>query len=128
MIASHCLPEVAHYPPFSRNRLVGNLRKVLPDPNKISPHAKPRGSTRSVKTSWGPLIVIAASSALLIVLVLVGLGWSAASERDQLVNNFGEPEPKAIVAPKRPMPPAPPPPPPRPERVQPRTGLNLDKQ
>jgi len=105
------------------------VRKVLPDPNKVSPHAKPRGSTRSVKTSWGPLIVIAASSALLIVLVLVGLGWSATSERDQLVANFGEPEPKPVVAPKRPLPPpVPAPPPPRPERVQPRTGLNLDKQ
>ena len=55
------------------------LRKVLPDPAKVSPHAKPKGSTRSVKTGWGPLIVIAASSAALIVIVVVGLGWAASS-------------------------------------------------
>jgi len=104
------------------------LRKVLPDPNKVSPHAKPKGSTRSVKTSWGPLIVIAASSALLIVLVVVGLGWSASSERDELIAQFGEPEPKpkSVVVP--PAPPAPERPAARPVRPEPRTGLNLDKQ
>lgn len=100
------------------------VRKVLPDPSKVSPHAKARGSTRSVKTSWGPLIVIAASSALLIVLVLVGLGWSAATERDRLVASFGEVEEKPVVSAPRPAPV----PPTRPERATPRTGLNLDKR
>jgi type VI secretion system protein ImpK len=73
-----------------------NLRKVLPDPSKVSPHAKPKGSTRSVKTGWGPLIVIAASSALLILIVLVGLGWSASSEQDELVEQLGRPERGAV--------------------------------
>ena len=70
------------------------VRRVLPDPNKVSPHAKPKGTTRSVKTGWGPLIVIAASSAVLIILVLVGLGWSASSERDRLVEQLGQQEPR----------------------------------
>jgi len=73
------------------------LRKVLPDPNKVSPHAKPQGSTRSVKTGWGPLIVIAASSAVLIVIVLVGLGWSASSERDGLVEQLGRQELRPVT-------------------------------
>jgi type VI secretion system protein ImpK len=72
------------------------LRKVLPDPAKVSPHAKPRGSTRSVKTGWGPLIVTAASSLALVALVLVGLGWSASSERDQLVEALGQREPQSL--------------------------------
>jgi type VI secretion system protein ImpK len=102
------------------------VRRVLPDPGKVSPHAKATGSTRSVRTSYGPLIVIAASSVLLIALVLGGLGWSVASERDRLVESFDETEVKPVVV--APRPPAPPPPQPRPERAQPRTGLNLDKQ
>lgn len=99
------------------------LRKALPDPNKVSPHAKPKGSTRSVKTSWGPLIVIAASSVLLIVLVLVGLGWSALSERDELIASFAEPQRPAVVAP-----PPRPEPPPAARPAPGRTGLNLDKR
>jgi type VI secretion system protein ImpK len=71
------------------------LRKVLPDPVKVSPHAKPKGSTRSVKTGWGPLIIIAASSLLLILIVLVGLGWSASSERDELVERLRQPDPRS---------------------------------
>jgi type VI secretion system protein ImpK len=81
-----------------------NLRKVLPDPSKVSPHAKPQGSTRSVKTGWGPLIVIAASSVLLILIVLVGLGWSASSERDELVEQLGRPEAPGVVSLVRPRP------------------------
>ncbi len=65
------------------------LRKVLPDPNKVSPHAKPKGSTRSVKTGWSLLLFVAASSLALILIVLVGLGWSASFERDQLVEQLG---------------------------------------
>jgi type VI secretion system protein ImpK len=64
------------------------LRKVLPDATKVSPHAKPKGSTRSVKTGWAPLIVIAASSFALVSIVLIGLGWSASSQRDQLVEQL----------------------------------------
>jgi type VI secretion system protein ImpK len=104
------------------------LRKVLPDPNKVSPHAKPQGSTRSVKTGWGPLIVIASSSAFLVALVLGGLGWSASSERDRLLGQLGDQEePKPVVMPP-PPPPRPPPPAPPPRRERPRTGLNLDRQ
>src|SRR5690606_39334363 len=80
------------------------LRKVLPDAARISPHAKPRGSTRSVKTGWGPLIVIAASSAALILIVLVGLGWSASSEEEQLVEQLGQRDPRGSVSLVRPHP------------------------
>jgi type VI secretion system protein ImpK len=72
------------------------LRKVLPDPAKVSPHAKPKGSTRSVKTGWGPLIAIAASSAALIVIVVVGLGWAASSEQDELVEQLGRRDARAV--------------------------------
>jgi type VI secretion system protein ImpK len=72
------------------------VRKVLPDPLKISPHAKPRGSTRSVKTGWGPLIVIAASSLVLILFVLIGLGWSATSDRDRLVEQVARSQPRVL--------------------------------
>jgi type VI secretion system protein ImpK len=72
------------------------LRKVLPDPTKISPHAKPKGSTRSVKTGWGPLIVIAASSLALILFVLIGLGWSATSNRDHLVEQLARSQPRVM--------------------------------
>jgi type VI secretion system protein ImpK len=84
------------------------LRKVLPDAAKISPHAKPKGSTRSVKTGYGPLLVVAAGSALLILIVLVGLGWSASSERDALVEQLGQGEPRALGSAVRPgeLPPA----------------------
>jgi type VI secretion system protein ImpK len=75
------------------------LRKVLPDPSKVSPHAKPKGSTRSVKTGWGPLIVIAASSAFLVVIVLLGLGFSVSSQRDALVEQLGRQERPAVRAP-----------------------------
>jgi type VI secretion system protein ImpK len=78
------------------------LRKVLPDPAKVSPHAKPKGSTRSTKTGWGPLIVIAASSAALILIVLVGLGWSASAERDELVEQLGQREPHGLGSAARP--------------------------
>jgi type VI secretion system protein ImpK len=71
------------------------LRKVLPDPSKVSPHAKPKGSTRSVKTGWTLLLFVAASSLALILIVLVGLGWSASSERDQLVEQLGRRDPRA---------------------------------
>jgi type VI secretion system protein ImpK len=71
------------------------LRKVLPDPAKVSPHAKPKGSTRSVKTGWGPLIVIAASSAALIVIVVVGLGWAASSEQNELVEQLARRDARA---------------------------------
>jgi type VI secretion system protein ImpK len=81
-----------------------NLRKVLPDPSKVSPHAKPKGSTRSVKTGWGPLIVIAASSAFLILIVLVGLGWSASSEESALVEQLGRADPKGALSVVRPQP------------------------
>jgi type VI secretion system protein ImpK len=81
-----------------------NLRKVLPDPGKVSPHAKPQGSTRSVKTGWGPLIVIAASSALLILIVLVGLGWSASSEESELVEQLGHAGGRGAVSLVRPQP------------------------
>ena len=80
------------------------LRKVLPDAAAISPHAKPKGSARSVKTGWGPLLVIAASSAALIVIVLVGLGWSATSEQEQLVEQLGRREPRGSVSLVRPYP------------------------
>ena len=80
-----------------------NLRKVLPDPSKVSPHAKPQGSTRSVKTGWGPLIAIAASSALLILIVLVGLGWSASSEQNELVEQLARPEARGAVSVVRPL-------------------------
>jgi type VI secretion system protein ImpK len=73
-----------------------DLRKVLPDPTKVSPHAKPKGSTRSVKTGWGPLLVVAAGSLALILIVLVGLGWSASSERDALVERLVQGEPRAV--------------------------------
>lgn len=73
-----------------------NLRKVLPDPNKVSPHAKPKGSVRSVKMGWAPLIAIAASSALLILIVLVGLGWSASSDRDELVEQLSRPDGRVV--------------------------------
>ncbi len=72
------------------------LRKVLPDPAKVSPHAKPKGSTHSVKTGWGPLIAIAASSAALIVIVVVGLGWAASSEQDELVEQLGRRDARAV--------------------------------
>jgi type VI secretion system protein ImpK len=81
-----------------------NLRKVLPDPGKVSPHAKPKGSTHSVKTGWGPLIVIAASSALLILIVLVGLGWSASSEESELVEQLGHAGGRGAVSLVRPQP------------------------
>jgi type VI secretion system protein ImpK len=81
-----------------------NLRKVLPDPSKVSPHAKPKGSTRSVKTGWGPLIVIAASSAFLILIVLVGLGWSASSEESELVEQLGRGDGRGTVSLVRPLP------------------------
>jgi type VI secretion system protein ImpK len=81
-----------------------NLRKVLPDPSKVSPHAKPHGSTRSVKTGWGPLIVIAASSALLILIVLVGLGWSASSEESELVEQLGRADARGTASLVRPHP------------------------
>ena len=81
-----------------------NLRKVLPDPSKVSPHAKPKGSTRSVKASWGPLIVIGASSLLLILIVLVGLGWSASSEEEELVEQLGRPDARGVVSLVRPLP------------------------
>jgi type VI secretion system protein ImpK len=81
-----------------------NLRKVLPDPSKVSPHAKPKGSTRSVKTGWGPLIVIAASSAFLILIVLVGLGWSASSEESELVEQLGRADAKGALSVVRPQP------------------------
>lgn len=81
------------------------LRKVLPDPSKVSPHAKPKGSTRSVKTGWGPLIVIAASSAFLVVLVLVGLGFSVSSQRDALIEQLARQERPPAQAPVgRPLP------------------------
>jgi type VI secretion system protein ImpK len=72
------------------------VRKALPDPTKISPHAKPKGSTRSVKTGWGPLIVIAASSLVLILFVLVGLGWAASSDRDNLVEQIARSQPRVL--------------------------------
>jgi type VI secretion system protein ImpK len=81
-----------------------NLRKVLPDPNKVSPHAKPKGATRSVKTGWGPLIVIAAGSILLISIVLVGLGWAVSTEEEQLVEQLGRAEARAAVSVVRPLP------------------------
>jgi type VI secretion system protein ImpK len=74
------------------------VRKVLPDPTKISPHAKPKGSTRSVTTGWGPLVVIAASSLVLILFVLVGLGWSATSDRDRLVEQLARSQPRVLGA------------------------------
>jgi type VI secretion system protein ImpK len=83
------------------------LRKVLPDPAKVSPHAKPQGSTRSAKTGWGPLIVIAASSAALILIVLVGLGWSASSGRDELVEQLRSREPSSLGSAARPNEPPP---------------------
>lgn len=79
-----------------------NLRKVLPDPSKVSPHAKPKGSTRSVKTGWGPLIAIVASSLLLILIVLVGLGWSASSEEEELVEQLSRPSGQGVVGLVRP--------------------------
>jgi len=81
-----------------------NLRKVLPDPSKLSPHAKPQGSTRSVKAGWGPLIAIAASSALLIVIVLVGLGWSVSSEQSELCEQLGRGDARGAASLVRPHP------------------------
>ena len=78
------------------------LRKVLPDATKISPHAKPRGSTRSVKTGWMPLIVIGASSLALIFIVIVGLGWAASSERDDLVESLQRQSSPIVSSPTQP--------------------------
>jgi type VI secretion system protein ImpK len=56
------------------------LRKALPAADKISPHAKPQGSTVAVKTGWGPLLGIVLGGLFLIALVVLGLGW-AVSQR-----------------------------------------------
>jgi type VI secretion system protein ImpK len=95
------------------------VRKVLPDPNKVSPHAKPKGSTRSVKTGYGPLLVIAASSFFLVVLVLVGLGLSVSSQRDTLIAQLERQDTRPVRAPASPQP-APPtrPVPARPARAE----------
>jgi type VI secretion system protein ImpK len=72
------------------------LTKVLPDASKVSPHAKPKGSTRSVKTSWGPLLGIALGSALLVVVVLIGLGASTGARLDELIGDIGVREQGAL--------------------------------
>jgi type VI secretion system protein ImpK len=73
------------------------LHKVLPDPNKLSPHAKPKGSVQAVKTSWGPLIGIAAGSVLLMSVVLVGLGWSVSARLEQLLGEIARREPGVLT-------------------------------
>lgn len=74
------------------------LKKALPDPNKVSPNAKPKGSIRSVKTGWGPLIGISAGSGLLIILVIVGLGWSVSYRLDHLLSDIARRDPGALAA------------------------------
>lgn len=64
------------------------LKKVLPDADKMSPHANLKGVTRSVKVNWAPLIGIGAGSLLLICVVLVGLGWSTGSRLEELVGQL----------------------------------------
>jgi type VI secretion system protein ImpK len=72
------------------------LKKALPDPTKVSPHAKPKGALRSVKVGWAPLIGIAGGSALLILLVLIGLGWSVGSQRDRVIDDIALRAPGAL--------------------------------
>jgi len=64
------------------------LEKALPDPKKISPHAKPKGSIRVAKAGWAPLLGILGGGVLLMLLVIVSLGWSASSERDDLLRDM----------------------------------------
>jgi type VI secretion system protein ImpK len=64
------------------------LAKTLPDPKKISPHAKPKGSIQVAKAGWGPLLGIVAGGLLLILLVIVSLGWSASSELDDVLRDM----------------------------------------
>lgn len=75
------------------------LRKALPDATKISPHVKPKGSVQAVRIGWAPLLGIAAGGALLILLVTVGLGWSASSELDDLLEEIARPSTPVSVLP-----------------------------
>jgi type VI protein secretion system component VasF len=73
------------------------LAKTLPDPKKISPHAKPKGSIQVAKAGWGPLLGIALGGLLLIVLVIVSLGWSASSELDDLLRDMDRTDTGIVV-------------------------------
>jgi type VI secretion system protein ImpK len=73
------------------------LAKTLPDPKKISPHAKPKGSIQVAKAGWGPLLGIALGGVLLIVLVIVSLGWSASSELDDLLRDMDRTDTGIVV-------------------------------
>jgi type VI secretion system protein ImpK len=66
------------------------LKKVLPDPDKVSPHASLKGAARSIKVGWAPLIGIGAGSLLLISIVLLGLGWSTGSRLEELVGQIAQ--------------------------------------
>jgi type VI secretion system protein ImpK len=64
------------------------LRKALPAADKISPHAKPQGTTVAVRTGWEPLLGIVLGGLLLIVLVLSGLGWAVNHRVDEVAEDL----------------------------------------